>query len=107
MLILSLVGRPLMSGQSLVMKKKVFDRIGGFDPTVVHAEDGELAQRAAKHHFRGKIFSQLAVRVSARRFEREGRSALFFKYLWANLYLVLRGPIRSQLFNYKMEGGKS
>jgi len=105
MILLARMHRPLMTGQAFIINRDGFLQIGGFDPTIVHAEDGELSMRAAGNNLRGTMISDLKVVVSARRFEREGRLKVLAKYVHANLYMAIKGPIRSHLFTYKM-GGK-
>lgn len=102
---LTALKKPLMTGQAFIMRRNAFLKIGGFDPTIVHAEDGELAQRAAKFGLKGKILTDLTLLVSARRFDQEKRLPVLLKYLQANIYMVLKGPIRKDLFQYKMGGG--
>ncbi|KKS84947.1 MAG: Glycosyl transferase family 2 [Candidatus Gottesmanbacteria bacterium GW2011_GWA1_43_11] len=99
-----LLGKPFMTGQNLIFKREVFKKLGGFDPTVVHAEDIELVQRAKTHGFSGKIFYSPVHYFSPRRLEREGRFSVWWKYIRSNLYVIFRGPIRVPLFLYEMGG---
>jgi len=99
-----LLGKPFMTGQNLIFKREVFKAVGGFDPTVVHAEDIELVQRAKARGFSGKIFYSPVHYFSPRRLEREGRFSVWWKYIRSNLYVIFRGPIRVPLFLYEMGG---
>jgi len=98
-------GKPFMGGQCLIMRRSVFHNLGGFDESVVHAEDHELVQRAQRRGFRGRFFKSPRHLISFRRFEREGRFKIFLMWTVSSLYVFFRGPIRKPLFEYKM-GGK-
>lgn len=103
--VLNFLGRPFMGGTNLIFKNTVFTQLKGFDPAIIHAEDLELTQRAAKNHFRGAYLMNIAHVISLRRIEREGRLSLWGKYSYSFFYNLLIGPIRKPLFDYKM-GGK-
>jgi GT2 family glycosyltransferase len=96
---------PFFSGQNLLMRKKVFESLKGFDSTVVNAEDHELVRRAVKKGYTGKIVYNPFHHMSFRRIQREGRLTVTWKYLVSGLHILFKGPIRKPLFEYKM-GGK-
>lgn len=98
-------GISIMTGQALIFERRAFLKIGGFDATVVHGEDNELVRRATRNNLQGEVFTKLEVRVSTRRFDKEGRLIVLIKYLYANMYMLIKGPIRKNLFSYVM-GGK-
>jgi glycosyltransferase involved in cell wall biosynthesis len=62
---------PIASGQCQIIKKSAFEKVGGYDETLVHGEDGELIERLGKT---GKLFffSNLTVFESARRYRKWG-----------------------------------
>ncbi len=97
--------KPLMGGFNLLIKKSVFVKIGGFDESIVHAEDQNLTYRALKAGYRGKFYFRPSFKLSFRRFEREGRLSVYLKYAYSTFYTLFKGPIRNELFEYKM-GGK-
>lgn len=103
--VLNRFGIPIMTGQALIFARSAFVKIGGFNASVVHGEDGELVRRATKNHLRGEIFTDLKIKVSTRRFDKEGRLIVLAKYLYANIYQISKGPIKKPLFSYIM-GGK-
>ena len=41
------------------------------------------------------------VLTSARRFEKEGRFSVYFKYFLAGLWILFLGPIKSDIFKYR------
>ena len=86
-------------GFCLFATKRMHDRIGGFDPSIKLAEDHDYVRRASEF---GKFRVLLGprIRVSVRRFERDGRLNIFAKYLLVELYNVAKGPIKTDAFNY-------
>lgn len=105
MFIAAYVKKPFMSGENLIIKKKVFDAIGGFDEKVILADDHALVQKAAGLGYKGRVFWFPTHLFSFRRFEREGRLVVIRKYLKAFFHLLVKGPIKTQIYNYHM-GGK-
>jgi glycosyltransferase involved in cell wall biosynthesis len=91
---------PHAPGFCILVSRQVHEAIGGFDETVVLAEDHDYVQRAAEH---GKFRMLWMVRVatSMRRIEKEGLVRLAFKYLYCELYVVTGRPIREVPFDYE------
>lgn len=91
--------RPHAPGFCIFMRRALFNEIGGFDPTILLAEDHELAQRAGK---RGKFgfLDSVSVGVTDRRFRRDGSCKVAFKYILGELHMLFLGPIRHNLFHY-------
>jgi glycosyltransferase involved in cell wall biosynthesis len=104
MRILTKLGRACMSGQAFIVKREIFEKVGGFDPEIIHGEDFELSYRIARAGFFGQMLKDLTVIVSARRYERDGRFILFLKQLKATAHMLFVGPIRKNLFEYRMGG---
>lgn len=88
---------------SILIRKEVFEKVGGFDETIFIGEDHDLARRAAKISKFGFIKIE-PILTSARRFEREGRIKTYLKYLLAGLHILFFGPIRKEIFKYDFEG---
>jgi glycosyltransferase involved in cell wall biosynthesis len=86
-------------GFCIFARKALHERIGGFDEAITLAEDHDYVRRATEY---GKFRVLLGprIRVSVRRFERDGRFNIFAKYLMVELYNVAMGPIRTNAFNY-------
>lgn len=84
---------------TILIKKEVHERIGGFDEQIKIAEDYDYLRRAAKVSPFGVIKTQ-PILTSARRFEKDGRLRTYFKYLLFGLLLFF-GPIKSDIFKYK------
>lgn len=89
--------RPFAQGFCIFAKKSLHDKIGGFDETIQFGEDSEYVLRASKFGKFGILGNKIY--VSARRFEKEGRLRAVLKYLYLNLYRLIRGEIRKPV-NY-------
>jgi len=85
-----------------LIEKKIFEKINGFDETIKIAEDHDLARRASKFGKYGVIRSTKLF-VSERRFKKEGWVRTSFKYFICDLYMVFKGPIRSDIFGFKLD----
>jgi glycosyltransferase involved in cell wall biosynthesis len=91
---------PHAPGFCILVRREVHEAIGGFDETVVLAEDHDYVQRAAERaSFR--VLHDCMVRTSMRRIEKEGLVRLAFKYLYCELYVVTGRPIREVPFDYE------
>jgi glycosyltransferase involved in cell wall biosynthesis len=98
------LNKPFMGAMCLFIKKNVFTSLGGFDKTVVHAEDHELVQRAAINKYRGVFYFNPKQIICLRRLHREGRIKMYGKYIYSFLYILFIGPIRKPIFDYRMGG---
>jgi len=90
------------SGQCIFIKKELFNKIGGYDITLVLAEEHDLAARAKK---KGKFhfFTNIFVYNNPRRVKKEGCLKLFIKNGASELYRIFIGKIKKPLFNYDYE----
>lgn len=86
-------------GFCIFATREVHERIGGFDETIKLAEDHDYVMRAGKVG-KFRVLHGSRIRVSVRRFERDGRLPIFAKYLLAELHILARGQIRHDGFNY-------
>ena len=84
----------------IIIKKKIFEKINGFDERVAIAEDHDLVRRARRFGKYG-IFKSTTIFASERRFERDGWAKTFFKYVFCEFHMVLRGPVKSDILKYK------
>jgi glycosyltransferase involved in cell wall biosynthesis len=87
---------------SVLIKREVFEKVGGFDEEVKIGEDHDLAKRAAKISKFGFIKTE-PVLTSARRFERDGRLKTYLKYILAGLHMFFFGPVKKDLFSYRFD----
>lgn len=88
------------ASQGILVKKKLFEKLKGYDETIKLAEDHDLARRAKKIARYG-IIKSTKIFVSDRRFKKEGWVRSGLKYLLCELHMILIGPVRSDIFKYK------
>lgn len=93
-------------GFCIFATKKIHERIGGFDETIRLAEDHDYVERASQFG-RFRVLLGNRIRVSVRRFERDGHFEIFKKYLLAEVHLLTRGQIRHDGFRYTFGHAKA
>jgi len=89
-----------LATNSVLVKRAVFEKVGGFDEEIKIAEDQWFALRAAKYGKYGFIKTE-PVLTSSRRFEREGRLKTYLKYFLAGIYIFFFGPVKKDIFKYE------
>ncbi len=84
----------------MMIKKTIHEKIGGFDEKIKFGEDVDYVVRASKF---GKFafLRSSKILVSIRRFQEEGWLRSSFKYLLANFFIFIFGPIKSDIIKYK------
>jgi len=87
------------AAMAILIDKKLFNKLGGFDEEIKLAEDHDLARRAAKLGRYGIIKSS-KVHVSDRRFKKEGWLKTYSKYLLCEGHMIFIGPVKSDIFKY-------
>lgn len=98
--------KPLSSGGSIFIAKKLFLELNGFKEYLYISEDHNLVQRARKLGVKAKILKDIKVVFSLRRVEKEGQVMVLYKYLLALIYMLVNGEITSKIFMYEMGGGR-
>ena len=96
--------RPHAPGFCIFVKKHVHDEIGGFDESVVFAEDHDYVQRAEKAGYRFRVLRKRPISVSVRRLEKDGRLGIALKYMMAELHMMTKGPFKEMPYEYEMGG---
>jgi len=86
--------------QTILVKKEIHRRIGGFDEKVTIGEEFVYAREGAKIGKFGFLENVPPILTSARRFEREGRLKTYFIYLLVGLYMLFFGKFKSDIFKY-------
>lgn len=96
-----LLGRlhPHTPGFCILVRRRLHEKIGGFDERVVLLEDHDYAVRANKVGNFG-FLSNVKIMVSIRRQERDGRFSMGLKYILAELHMWTIGSIRHNKFKY-------
>jgi glycosyltransferase involved in cell wall biosynthesis len=95
---------PRLPGFCIFVRKEIHEKISGFDETIKLAEDHEYAQRAVKIA-KFDILKSYPIAVSVRRLNRDSRLNIAVKYALCEVYMELRGPIRSDIFKYRFGYG--
>jgi glycosyltransferase involved in cell wall biosynthesis len=91
---------PHAPGFCILIRRDAHEAIGGFDETVLLAEDHEYVQRAAEIG-KFRVLRDARVGTSMRRIEKEGLVRLAFMYLYCELYVVTGRPIKKVPFDYE------
>ncbi len=89
------------AAMGILVKREIFKKLAGFDETIKMAEDHEFARRA-KEIGRYGVIKSTKIFVSERRFEKEGWVRTSLKYFICGLYMIFKGPIRSDIFGFKL-----
>jgi len=85
---------PKAFGFCIFVTRRLFRRVGGFDETIYVAEDNDFVKRASELCSL-RYLSSAHIRVSIRRFEKEGRFEYMKKGIKLNLHRTFRGEIRN------------
>jgi GT2 family glycosyltransferase len=92
--------RPHVPGFCIFVTRAMFEKVQGFDPTVVFCEDQEFAIRAVRAGARLGFLDSIEVGVTDRRMRRDGSIVVGLKLILAEMYMLFFGPIRTDLFRY-------
>ncbi len=85
---------------AILIEKKLFEDLGGFDEEIKLAEDHDLIRRAAKAARYGIIKSASAF-ASMRRFKKDGWVRVYLKYIFCEAHMIFLGPVQTDIFKYK------
>lgn len=91
---------PLAYMGTVLIKTDIHKRIDGFDEEIKFAEDHDYLWRA-KHFGKHKQIKDTRIYGSTRRFEKDGTVLTSIKYVFAGIYILIFGPIKTNIFNYK------
>jgi glycosyltransferase involved in cell wall biosynthesis len=90
-------GRPYFAGSCLLSTRETFEKIDGFDVSILLAEDVDYSFRAARTGLFGLL--KTPILVSARRFVKYGYFRVFFEWIKGATLLTVTGKISpSELF---------
>ena len=87
---------------SVLIRKYIHQKIGGFDEEIKIAEDHFYA-KTAKNFGKFGFIKTRPVLTSTRRFEKDGRLKTYLKYLIAGIYMFFFGPIKKDIFRYRFD----
>lgn len=100
-------GKPLAPGGNLIIRKDIFEKVGGFSEDLFISEDHDLVRRAYKMKYKAKILKKAKLHMSMRRSKVEGDMMLIYKYIVAFLmYTMTPGntALKKKVFDYEMGG---
>lgn len=87
------------AAMGILIEKKLFNKLDGYDEEITLAEDHDLARRAGKLGKYG-ILKSTKLYVSDRRFEKEGWFKTYSKYLLCEGHMIFIGPVKKDIFKY-------
>jgi len=95
----SAIGWSHSIGGFLLVRREMHERLEGFDPSVLVAEDQDYALRMARAG-RYAFLRRPAVWISVRRFENEGVWKMNLKWLGIEAHRLFLGEVRRDTFRY-------
>ena len=88
-----------------MIKKSVFQKINGYNESLVLSEEHDLIKRTRKKGHHCELIKTVTVAASPRRIEKQGITKFLLKYLYFIIYEHIKGPIYNQPpLNYPMGG---
>jgi glycosyltransferase involved in cell wall biosynthesis len=90
------------AAMGILVNKKLFQKLGGFDEKITLAEDHDLARRGNRLGKYG-IIKSAQIDVSDRRFKKEGWLKTYSKYLLCEGHMILLGPVEKDIFKYAFD----
>jgi len=84
------------AAMGIIAEKDLFQKTGGFNEQVTLAEDHYFARQASK---RGKfgLIKRTRLKVSCRRFKKDGWAKTGLKYFFCELHLIFLGPVKKDM----------
>ncbi|MFA5228225.1 MAG: glycosyltransferase [Candidatus Paceibacterota bacterium] len=88
-----------MGAMGIMVKKELFEKVGGFDETISLAEDHYFIRQA---DITGKfgIISSVRIYMPLRRFETDGYFRTAFKYLFCGIRLIFSKPTKNVKYDF-------
>ncbi len=97
--------KPFSLGGSMIVERKFFTIVGGFNEKVYLGEDHQFIRDAQKWGVRAKLLHNVRLKYSLRRMKQEGQLQFYYKNLIATLHILFKGNIKNKIFDYQMGGG--
>ncbi len=90
------------AAMGILVKREVFDKVGGFNEEIKMAEDHFFARQASKFSKFG-IINSTKIYITLRRYEKDGYFSTYFKYFLCEFYMLSGKPAKSDLFKYEFD----
>ncbi len=91
-----------LGAMGIMVRKNIYEKVGGFDETIKLAEDHCFVQDCAQLGKFGTIECS-SVYMPIRRFEKDGYFRTGIKYLLCSLHMAFIGPVRSDILKYTFD----
>ncbi|MBA3723802.1 MAG: glycosyltransferase [Candidatus Levybacteria bacterium] len=98
------IGRPISTGPHIVINKKLFESIDGFDESIVIGEDHNLIIKAYKKGVSPELIYGVGCYFSMRRFETEGTWKITREYIYYTAMTLIKGGVKKPVSEYEMGG---
>lgn len=93
---------PFAGGWCILVTKDLHNKIKGFDEKIVLGEDSDYAKRASRiGNFR--VLRSSKIKVSPRRFEKEGHLKIIIQIIWTGLLWIVKGRDRKNKADYQFD----
>lgn len=91
--LLQKIGVPFSTGPMIIIKKELFDKIGGFSLKTTASEDHNLIIKAYKVGVKVIFLADVQCEFSMRRFERDGTANILWKYTIFTIETWIKGGV--------------
>ncbi|GAG29560.1 unnamed protein product [marine sediment metagenome] len=91
---------PNAAGFCIFSKKKIHEKLKGFDESLKNSEDHDYVKRGSKFA-KFRVLKSKRINVSMRRFDKEGRFNLVKKYIYFTFYRIFKGEIKEDIQEYE------
>ncbi len=98
------LGKPFSSGGSMIVERNFFRLIGMFSEKAFMSEDHQLVQEAYKYGVHARFSPDLKIIFSPRRFKREGKIKVLYKYVVNTIHFLSKGAVDTNIVEYEMGG---
>lgn len=103
--VLPVINKQMAPEYNFVIRRDIFNKVGGFDRDATFSEAHELSIRIwDKTDIRVKIIRKNLLKWSFRRLRKDGRLNVTLKYATAAFYMLVFGKITDKNFAYQMGG---
>lgn len=93
---------PFAGGWCIFVRKKIHDKIKGFNEKIILGEDSDYAKRAAKFG-KFRMLGKAKIRMSTRRLKKEGHLKVAFQILGIGLYWAMFGRDKKNRLKYNFD----
>jgi glycosyltransferase involved in cell wall biosynthesis len=95
--------KPFVVASAICVKKEMFEKLGGYDDAIFIYEDQYIVQQLFRIGAK-IVYTKARVHFLNRRQERDGKLKFIGQNIISTLHLIFKGPIKREIFKYKMGG---